>query len=79
MKPSHRNVRNGLAYLIRKRAKKNIADEKIKRGMKIEPSQQIKFPLDGIILTANDINQVFYVHRAVKFIHAHICLNPVAI
>lgn len=47
--------------------------------MKIEPSQQIKFPLDGIILTANDINQVFYVHRAVKFIHAHICLNPVAI
>lgn len=48
---------------------------KLNEEWKWERSQQIKFPLDGIILTANDIKQVFYVHRAVKFIHAHISLS----
>lgn len=81
---SHENSKNIRAYEIPRthvrydamRCAETMMMRKLNEEWKCERSQQIKFPLDGIILTANDIKQVFYVHRTVKFIHAHICLYP---
>lgn len=68
---------NTSVALINTHATKTMMMKKLNEEWKWERSQQIKFPLDGIILTAYDIKQVFYVHRTVKFIHAHICTHPV--
>lgn len=70
---------NTSVAMINTHTTKTMMMRKLNEEWKWERSQQIKFPLDGIILTANDIKQVFYVHRAVKFIHAHICPDTDAI